>query len=782
MDSAAAATDLRLSTPLSELPDIGPKRAQLFRRLGLATVKDLLLHLPLRYERHWAEGAIGDLPMEGIGSARGTVVNTRTVPSRGGGRFQATLQDHSDRLNLVWFNGGYLRTRIHPGMVLRVQGKTKAFGGYPQMVNPQWEELREPDEAAAQDERYRPVYPATESLPSSLIERLATRVVPAVLDQVIDPLPEVFLRERNMPSLAQAFRMAHIPANPDEAAAARRRLAFNECLLLQLGIALKRHHNRTHLRAPALRWSKAVDEHIRGRFPFKLTAAQERVAGEIAADLQRDQPMNRLLQGDVGSGKTVVALYALLMAVAGRRQGEIMTPTELLAEQHHLSISTMLVGSNVRIGLLTGGQSAAGSAQRRELLDAIEAGQIDIVIGTQALLTEAVRFNDLAVVVVDEQHRFGVLQRAAFRERNQDSRTAGQQEIGAKGESRSLAPAATRGSSKGANGGLVERELAPAIGLPVAPGGGDIGERDARPTSTEERRRSPHYLVMTATPIPRTLSLTIFGDLDVSTIDALPPGRTPITTRVVGQDKADEVYRYMAGRVAKSGGGEQAYVVVPTIDATGQESAQQLKSVAEHAKLLQEKYCQGVRVAALHGRMKVATREAVMRRFRAGEVGVLVATTVIEVGVDVPNATLMIVEHAERFGLAQLHQLRGRIGRKSQSGGGGHKSLCVFIAEAATEEAARRVKAIAATTDGFKIAEADLAIRGMGDFFGTRQSGQMPLRVARIPEDLELLQLARKDAMAMVAADPALADPSRQLLRKVLIQQYGDTLGLIDVG
>jgi ATP-dependent DNA helicase RecG len=714
---------MALATPLRQLHGVGPRRAQILSRLGLVNVGDLIRHLPLRHERLLAEGAIGDLPMQGIGSARGTVVNTRIAGAggpfrRNAGRFQATLQDHSNTLSLVWFHGGFLQQKIHPGMVLRVQGKVGAYQGYPQMVNPEWEVLDEDAPAAALGERLRPIYSATEDLSSAVIEELVAQVLPQVVPLLIDPLPEELVKARAMPVLADAYRMMHQPADEAEAAAARRRLAFNELLLLQLGISLKRHYNQTRLEAPALRWSGAMDQHIRDRFPFALTGAQDRVVAEIVDDLRQGRPMNRLLQGDVGSGKTVVALYALLLAVADRKQGAIMAPTELLAEQHFLSISRMLQGASVRLLLLTSGQAGARTATRAAILRQIESGEADIIVGTQALLTESVHFKDLAVVVVDEQHRFGVMQRAVLRERAGESETP----------------------------------IAPNARLPAA-----------------------HCLVMTATPIPRTLSLTVFGDLDVSTIDGLPPGRTPITTKVVGQTKADEVYRYIATLVAK---GRQAYVVVPTIDAGGEESAAQLKNLRAHAELLRQRYFAGAQVAEMHGRLKRQTRAAIMERFREGQIRVLVATTVIEVGVDVPNATVMVVEHAERFGLAQLHQLRGRVGRSSD----GTRSLCVFIAEPKTEDAQRRLDALAASQDGFKIAEQDLAIRGMGEFFGTRQHGQAPLRMAHIPEDMDLLKLARHDAQAIVQADPTLSQACHQRLHKVLVRQYGDALGLIDVG
>jgi len=718
MAEASSKPAITLATPVSDLAGVGKRRSQRLAHLSIRTVTDLLRHLPMRYELLHAETPIAQLPRQGVANARGLVVAARLQRSGGNkSRYEATIQDDTGSLNVVWFNATYLRDKIHPGLTIRLQGQVKSFQGYPQMVNPKWEAIDDEQPAEEADERLRPVYPATEDLPSRMLEQLIDQVLDAVLPQLADPLPEALVKKHNMPALADAFRMAHRPEHEEESNAARRRLAFNEMLLLQLGISLKRKYNQTQLAAPALRWSKATDEHIRERFAFKLTGDQDAVVDDIVRDLQRSEPMNRLVQGDVGSGKTVVALYALLMAVSNRKQGALMAPTELLAEQHYASISRVLEGSDVNVALLTAGRGASKSAARKQTVETIESGEVDIVIGTQALVTESLRFNDLAVVVVDEQHRFGVLQRAAFR-----SKAHAQEE------------------------------------------GDEAGPRP-----------SPHYLVMTATPIPRTLSLTVFGDLDISTIRHLPPGRSPIVTRVVTQDMADEVYGYIAKRL---GDGEQVYIVVPVIEDSEDITAPQLKNVTDHAKHVQERYFSGYTVAAVHGRMKRDEREAIMAQFRDGAVQVLVATTVIEVGVDVPNATMIVVEHAERFGLAQLHQLRGRIGRGTRK----VKNLCVFIAEANTETAKQRMEAIGSTTDGFRIAEHDLEIRGMGDFFGTRQHGMPPLRVATIPGDLDLLQLAKRDAETIVDEDPRLTDDQWQRLRKVLLQQYGDALGLIDVG
>jgi ATP-dependent DNA helicase RecG len=718
----AADAPLMPGAPVTRLPGVGAARAKALARLGIVTLADLLRHRPIRYEQLNAEGLIRDLPTTGdaIATARGVITAARWVPGHGygkKGRFQATLQDDSGTLALAWFNAGYLRDTLHPGQTLRVQGKVKRFDGYPQMVNPKWEKLPDDDaDTPEQGDRLRPVYPATEGLPSQAIEKLILTALDAVLPQVQDPLPAGLTRAHNLLPLAEAFEKLHRPNEPDDHQEARRRLAYNELLLLQLGIAMKRAYVSKRQQAPALKASDAIDRRIRERFPFRLTAAQDRVVAEITADLVTDTPMNRLVQGDVGSGKTVVALYAMLLAISSRRQAALMAPTELLAEQHYRSITDLLKGSDVRVRLLTGGASTAGSAARKQLLAEIADGSADLVLGTQALVSDRVIFKDLGVAVVDEQHRFGVMQRARLR---------------------------------------------------------SAGEHTG-----DGRLRVPHQLVMTATPIPRTLSLTIFGDLDVSTITGKPPGRVPVDNRVVSEHQADTVYEYLTTRLER---GEQAYVVVPAIDSGDDDdgdSDKTLKSVAEHAQRLREKIGGAYEVAEVHGRLTRDERERVMQRFRDGLAHVLVATTVIEVGVDVPNASVMVIEHAERFGLAQLHQLRGRIGRGAST----RRPLCVFVATPTTDDAIDRINAIAATNDGFKIAEEDLRIRGMGEFFGTKQSGMPPLRVADIPGDLDLLQLAKRDAQQLIDADWLLASDEHALLKRVLIQQYGDSLGLVDVG
>jgi ATP-dependent DNA helicase RecG len=695
-----------LTTNIADVPGVGPRRAEAFRHLGIRCVADLILHLPLRYEHELQEQTIAEATARANAargaevtiSVRGELASLRVVPARRR-RVEAVLQDESESLHLTWFNMPWLADKLHPGHVVRVSGRAKRFRDRLQMVNPRCEAIDPQQPQDRRPERYRPIYPASEGLASWRIEQAVEAVLDGALEELPDHLHPQFRADRALPTLAEAYRMMHRPADAEEPVRGRRRLAFDELLLLQLGVMLKRRHRRETLLAPALRHNDAIDAHIVARFPFELTEGQRAVIDEIAGDLTDTTPMNRLLQGDVGAGKTVVALYGMLMAVASSHQAALMAPTELLAEQHGDSISRMLTGARVSIETLTGSMTPA---QRQTTLQRLERGETDILIGTHALLTQTVRFRSLAVVVIDEQHRFGVHQRATLRSKGTDERGV------------------------------------------------------------------PHTLVMTATPIPRTLSLTVFGDLDISTIRGLPPGRKPVRTKVSELSKAGEVYPEVARRLA---GGEQAYIVVPVID----ESDLGLKDVHSHLEWLQNGPLRGLRLAAMHGRLNRSEREQVMDRFRAGDVDALVTTTVIEVGVDVPNASIMVIEHAERFGLAQLHQLRGRIGRSARS------SLCVLLAEASTMESQSRLSAIAATGDGFVIAEKDLEIRGPGELFGARQSGLAPFRVVELPRDLELLQLARRDARDWVAENPTLSGDRDTLLKQRLLKAHGKALGLGDV-
>jgi ATP-dependent DNA helicase RecG len=715
---------------------VGADGAELLGELGVRVAGQLVAYLPSRHEHRLAEAPIAQLADGAIVTARGEITACQYFPRGPRPRFQGVLMDETGRLDLVWFNSPFIRSRVHPGMRLRVWGTAKRRGRTSslQIVNPRIEVLDlakdEPDESG---EKWRPVYPASERMPSHRIAVIVGRVLPLALPLIEDHLPQTYRTTRELPALADAYRMMHQPASERDIAEGRRRLAFDELLLLQLGVALKRAHLRTTLKAPALKFSEQVDRHIRERIPFTLTPAQDEVVGELASDLSSPTPTNRLIQGDVGSGKTAVALYAMLMAVASQHQAALMAPTELLAEQHFLSISRMLQGSKVRVELLTGSMPPP---ERQGVLARVAAGDTDIAIGTHALLTERVRFNSLGVAIIDEQHRFGVHQRAMLRSK-----------------------------------------------------AGDEGV-------------TPHVVVMTATPIPRTLALTLLGDLDVSTIRGMPPGRASVRTRVVDPDKAADVYRFVRERLDA---GDQAYFVAPTIDPArpvtdlatpyepeiglDQDDAAQppipvpegagefgLGSLRALLARLEAGELNGKRLAAVHGRLDARSREAVMHRFRSGLIDALVATSIIEVGVDVPNATVMVVENADRFGLAQLHQLRGRIGRGSKPG------VCVLIARPGTDDGAARLRVMSETTDGFTIAEKDLEIRGPGDVFGLRQSGVPPFKVADLAKDLDLLRLARQDAFEWIARSPTLGLPEETLLRKRLLKAHGQWLGLGDVG
>ncbi len=735
-------------------------------RLGVRVLGQALLHTPSRYERQEAESPIGEIVPGRVITARGEVTATRPVRFGRKPRFEAVLMDGTGRLDLVWFHQMWIANKIMPGMRLRVTGEARKRGNTLQLINPRQEVLRlEGDEPEAREARLRPVYPATESFASWQIEKVIEKVLPLALPLLEDHLPAEFRARRELPALAEAYRMVHTPQSEEEAAAGRRRLAFDELLLLQLGVFLRKSQVKHSTRALPLKWNGEIDAHIRAILPFTLTPDQDTVVKEIAADLQKDEPASRLVQGDVGSGKTAVALYALLMAVADGHQGTLMAPTELLAEQHFLSISRMLKDSSVRVELVTG---AMGEAERSSALWRLARGQTDIAIGTHALLGKDVRFKSLAVAVVDEQHRFGVEQRAGLRERSESNVGETRADDAALWEKPVPSPDSQRGTGV----------------PPVSIGSSDPAQagrlcHDKPP----ERALSPHMIVMTATPIPRTLALTLLGDLDVSTIESMPPGRKPIITRVVPPEKSGEVYAYVRERVDA---GDQAYIVVPAIDSGkspfGPRGDDETERTVNDLRTLQAKLeapgspLADKRLAAIHGRLSRASREQVMGRFRAGEIDALIATTVIEVGVDVPNATVIVVEHAERFGLAQLHQLRGRVGR------GGKRGICVLIGDTSTPDAAARLSAMAKTSNGFDLAEKDLELRGPGEVFGSRQSGMPPFRVADLMRDRDLLLLARKDAEAWVASSPHLDRPGERLLRTRLLKAHGTWLGLGDVG
>lgn len=618
------------------------------------------------------------------------------IPSRPRPRFEATLEDRSGKLSLVWFHGAYLRRVLHPGAVARVRGKVRFFRGLPQMANPKWELIDERAERITA-ESYRPVYAASGALTSDAI----ATVIDKNLDDAVEHVHEWFaadlLARRELIGRRESYRLIHRPADLNDAIRARRRLVYDELMLLQLALALSKRQREHRISAPVLRIDKLLDQRIRARFPFEMTAAQQRSVYEIIRDLRSGRAMNRLLQGDVGSGKTAVALYAMLVAIANRMQAAILAPTEVLAEQHFLTLSNLLRESSVRIELFS---HRTKRQSREKLLRSLAAGEVHLAVGTQALIQEDIEFANLGLVVVDEQHKLGVRQRAVLK-------------------------------GKG---------------------------------------YQPHYLVMTATPIPRSLALSYFADFDLSVIDELPPGRKPIRTRWIKTADAGQAHDFIWKECGK---GRQAYVVLPQIDDAGLDDA---RSVKKEFDRLSAGPLKGLRLAMLHGQMKTDEKQQIMTAFRKHHTDVLIATTVIEVGIDVPNATVMVIDGADRFGLSQLHQLRGRVGR------GAEVSHCLLIADATTESAEQRLRAMTRTTDGFEIAEMDLRLRGPGEFFGVRQHGLPPLKLADITKEIDMLQVAREDALHILEADPRLSQPQHRHLRDELRSRFGQTLDLAQVG
>ncbi|MDY7010424.1 MAG: ATP-dependent DNA helicase RecG [Planctomycetota bacterium] len=695
---------LELDTPVQYVKGVGPRRAEQLAKAGVRTVEDLLLYFPRRFNLRRQVQPIGTLRGdEPAATVAGVVRETNYKPFGRKPYFECGLDDGTGGLVAKWFHGGYLKDRIKPEMHLAVSGKVSVYRETLQFINPRFEVIWSPEETNLQADELLPVYPACGSLPSGLIANLIKRVLPEAPRLFARWFDDEHLRRRDLPPRPGAIAAMHRPEDKAAWTLARRRLAYDEFILMQLGIALQRMRSVSRPAHP-LEVSDEIDRRIRARFPFSLTAAQNRVLGEIAADLARPRPMNRLLQGDVGSGKTVVALYAALAAVAHRKQAAVMAPTEILARQHYAKVEQYLSDSRVRTALLV---SAQKPAERAEILEKLAAGEIDIVVGTHALLSQKVRFRSLAVTVVDEQHKFGVRQRSGFR---------------AKGY-------------------------------------------------------APHCLVMTATPIPRTLALTVFGDLDVSVIDEMPPGRGGTVTRCVDKSRMSDVVEFVRERLAE---GQQAFFVYPLVsDLSGGQAGggnSQLTAAQTAYEEFSSRDFDDYSVGLIHGQMPTTEQQSAMKRFAAGEIRVLVASTVVEVGLDVPNANVMVVVNAERFGLAQLHQLRGRVGR------GAEDAVCILVAGSKNPIAAERLRALVETSDGFKIAETDLRLRGPGEFFGTRQHGLPELKIADLIDDYELLRMARRDAFAIVRDDPDISAPEHQTLRAEMLKAYGGRVGLIAEG
>ncbi len=686
----------RLATLVQYLKGVGPRRAEMLERLGIRTVADLLFFFPRSYEDHTDRRQVADLEEGSLQTVRGLVeeVEMRDV-APGRNMLGMLVRVGSGYIRAVWFNQPFLFTQYRRGQEVLVSGKPKQRGLMWQMVHPRVTILGE-DEPETES-GILPIYPLTEGLQQWHLRRMVRAALEEYAGCLEEAFTEDYLATHDLWPLAQALAEIHFPTNRQSLEKARRRFVYQELFVLQLALAIKRQQQQTLHQAEPLETTPRIDARIRRLFPFELTPGQEKAISEIAADMASTRPMNRLLQGDVGSGKTIVAVYAMLLAVAHGAQAVLMAPTEILARQHALTLKRMLAASEVRLVELVGGLAAS---ERSRILQQIAAGEVELVVGTQAVIQEDVRFKRIGLAVIDEQHKFGVRQRALLRE-----------------------------------------------------SGGD-----------------PHYLVMTATPIPRTVTMTLFGDLDVSTLSDTPPGRQKIHTYLPTEEERERWWIFFGKKLVE---GRQGYVVTPLVDESDSVAA---TSLQESYEALANGPLEAFRLGLVHGRMKPEEKDSIMTEFRSGEIQVLVSTSVVEVGVDVPNATLMTIESGERFGLAQLHQLRGRISR------GKFPGYCAVFAHDKSPEAAARLKAFASTTDGFKLAEIDFSLRGPGELFGTRQHGLPPFRIADLQRDAALVAEARRDAQQTVDADPGLAAPAHARLRRMMLVRYGTALDLGDVG
>jgi ATP-dependent DNA helicase RecG len=686
----------RLGTPVQFLPGIGPARGEMLQRLDLRFARDVLFFFPRDYQDMSVLHSIESLEDNQPASVCG-IVDEIDLRNTGVGRTMlgVLIRQDTQYLRAVWFNQPYMRSEFNVGAHVMFSGTPKAKGMRWEMSHPRVEILSGDDPAPAG--KILPVYPLTDGINQRLMRRIVQGTVAKYLDSLEEVFPPEFLQLHQLPGIHETLDQIHQPVDRQRLEQAQHRLIYQELLIMQLALAQRRASHRQASRQPRLEATAKIDARIKRLFPFDLTGAQLSAIEDIRADMVRAYPMNRLLQGDVGSGKTVVAEYAMLLAVAHGKQATIMAPTEVLARQHARTLNDNLRESRVRIALLTGSLKAA---ERQTTLAAIAQGDVDLIVGTHAVLQESVQFKDLGLVVIDEQHKFGVKQRLSLRD-------AGWQ---------------------------------------------------------------PHYLVMTATPIPRTVTMALYGDLDVSTLDETPPGRQNVHTYLSDNDDREKWWLFFRKKLLE---GRQGYVITPLVD---ESSTHELASVEAAYEQLANGHLEAFRLDLVHGRQSAEEKEAAMQAFRSGETQVLVATSVVEVGVDVSNATLMTIENGERFGLAQLHQLRGRISRGVHPG-----FLCVF-ATPANDDSRQRLDAFCRTSDGFELAELDFQMRGPGDLFGAQQHGLPPLRIADLNRDAKVLELARHDATILIEQDAELAAPEFVRLQRMVRVRYGEALDLGDVG
>lgn len=698
---------------------LGPAHLARLKRLGIHAVRDALQHYPSRHTDFSQTVAIAALRVDTEQTVRGRVVSSREVRMGRGGKMRSTevvIEDAGgSRITATFFNQPFMARALPEGAEIALAGKVTRFRNRPQYQNPEWERL-DADGDGRHTGRLVPVYPLTEGLPQRTLRTAIAKLLDRYGDRIEDPLPAAIRNRLGLLGLMEATRQCHYPDSQEALREARRRLAFDELLAIQVGVQTRRREWRGG-DAPAIEAHTVADDFLR-TLPWALTKAQARVLNDVREDIAQPHPMSRLLEGDVGSGKTVVALAAMLSMVQAGYQSVLMAPTEVLAEQHYRTLCRLLSGESepplhglvtvaglplqVRVVLLTGSTRAA---ERKDALNAIRFGGAQIVVGTHALIQEGVTYHRLGLAVVDEQHRFGVMQR------------------------------------------------------------GELRRKGIEASGAEGRPLTPHLLVMSATPIPRTLALTAYGDLDLSIIDEMPAGRVPIETKFLPPIQRVEAFQHIRAEVAA---GRQAFVICPLVE--GSEAIESRAATEEYERLRTEQFPElAERILLLHGRMPAREKDRVMRAFAAHEADILVSTAVVEVGIDVPNATVMVIEGADRFGLAQLHQFRGRVGR------GEYPSHCYLLADDPSAEAEDRLSVMERTSDGFALAEADLQLRGPGDLFGTAQSGVAGLRVASLL-DAPLIDAARKEASTLLEADPELALPEHRALRYAIASRAGEVV------
>ena len=690
-----------LKTPVRYIKGVGPKKSYHLARVGLNAVEDMLYYLPKRYEDRSSVTPIKDLKPGESMTIQGEIVSLNSRAGRSGASiFQAVVADDTGSVRATWFNQPYLKDKLKAGDKLILYGKVEIYDRL-QMIQPEYEIMEGLETDSVNIGRIVPIYSLTAELTQRFLRDIVFKTISEYVKFAAERLPTYIIARQRLVDIKFALRNIHFPANFEMLERAYKRIVFEEFFILQLALAIRKKGRGPE--EAAFGHSMKAGE-LSGSFKkaltFELTEGQKKAVAEIERDMSGARPMNRLLEGDVGSGKTVVAAHALVLAAQNGFQSVIMAPTEVLARQHFIYLSELLMPLGINVVLLIGGMDAKS---RDRVYSEIRDGKADIVVGTHAIIQGAVEFKKLGLSVIDEQHKFGVAQRAILRR-------------------------------KGVN---------------------------------------PHVLIMTATPIPRTLALTVYGDLDISTIRELPKGRKPITTYWVEEDKRDQMYGFIREELMD---GRQAYVVCPLIDSTAYSVRDEAQNAVEVYKKLKNESFKDYEVGLLHGKMSAREKDKVMKDFKKGKIDLLVSTVVIEVGIDIPNASVMLVENADRFGLSQLHQLRGRIGR------GSHESYCILLADPGTDAAADRLKAIEGTLDGFEIAEADMELRGPGEIFGTRQHGLPEIRFGNLAKDFGIMELARVEAFALIEKDPGLSEERHQLLKKSLYERFRGRLELVRVG